>query len=122
MLFGAMFALAGAQIISIGLFAKVFSLTERFSHGQHNLERWLSHVTLEQGLTAGAILTLAGGAGAVWLLWKWIASGFGHLYDVRIVIFLSLCFLVGVQVIFSSFFISMLGISRGTYVGDYDHR
>jgi hypothetical protein len=25
-----------------------------------------------------------------------------------------------VQIIFSSFFLSMLGISRGTYIGDYD--
>jgi hypothetical protein len=27
---------------------------------------------------------------------------------------------LGVQMIFSSFFLSMLGISRGTYIGDYD--
>jgi len=79
-------------------------------------------IAREQGLNVGAILTLAGGSAAVWLLWKWIASGFGRLYDVRVVIFLSLCFLVGVQVIFTSFFISMLGISRGTYIGDYDRR
>jgi glycosyltransferase involved in cell wall biosynthesis len=122
MLFGMMFALTGAQIISIGLFAKVYSFTERFSRSQHSLERWLRRVSLEQGLIAGAILMLAGGSGAIGLLWKWIASGFGPLYDVRVVIFLSLSFLLGVQVIFTSFFISMLGISRGTYIGDYDSR
>ncbi len=122
MLFGTMFALTGAQIVSIGIMAKVYSLTERFSRNQHSLERWLSRVKLEQGLVVGAILMLAGGSGAVWLLWKWIASGFGHLYHVRVVIFLALCFLLGVQVIFASFFISMLGISRGTYIGDYDGR
>jgi len=27
-----------------------------------------------------------------------------------------------VQVIFGSFFLSMLGISRGTFIGDYDRR
>ena len=122
MLFGAMFALTGAQVVSIGLFAKVFSLTERFSRSQRSLERWLTRVTLEQGLVAGAILTLVGGSGAVWVLWKWIASGFGPLHEVRMVIFLSLCFLLGIQVIFASFFMSMLGISRGTYIGDYDSR
>ncbi|MGO8791914.1 MAG: glycosyltransferase family 2 protein [Terriglobia bacterium] len=120
MLFGAMFALTGAQVVSIGLFAKVFSLTERFSRSQHGLEAWLKRVTLEQGLVAGAILTLGGGAGAFSLLWQWIASGFGPLAHVRAVIFLSLCFLLGVQIVFSSFFISMLGISRDTYIGDYD--
>ncbi len=122
MLFGAMFALTGMQIVSIGPFGKVFSLTERFSHRQHSLERWLKRVTLEEGLIAGALLALAGGAGAVWLLWQWIASGFGPLGHLRAVILFSLCFLLGVQVIFASFFISILGISRGTYIGDYDTR
>jgi glycosyltransferase involved in cell wall biosynthesis len=122
MVFGMMFALMGAQIASIGLFAKAFSYTERFLHSQHSLERWLRSVTLEQGLMAGAILTLVGASGAAWVLWKWVASGFGPLYEVRVVIFFSLWFLLGVQVIFSSFFISMLGISRGTYIGDYEPR
>ena len=70
----------------------------------------------------GALLTIAGGYGATWVLWKWIASGFGPMYEVRAVIFLSLCLLLGIQVIFTSFFISMLGISRGTHIGDYDSR
>ena len=122
MVFGMMFALMGAQIISLGLFAKVFSYAERFSRNQHSLERWLLRVKLEQGLIAGALLVLVGGSGATWVLWKWVASGFGHLYQVRVVIFFTLWLLLGVQVIFSSFFISMLGISRGTYIGDYDSR
>ena len=56
----------------------------------------------------------------VWLLWKWAASDFGPFDQIRSVIVFSLLFFLGVQVIFSSFFISMLGISRGTYIGDYD--
>jgi len=118
MLFGMVFALTGAQIISIGLFAKVFSFTERFSRNQGSLEGWLKRVTLEQGLLLGAILTLVGGSGALWVLYKWVTSGFGPMNDVRIVIFFSLWFLLGIQVIFSSFFLSMLGIGRGTYIGD----
>jgi len=122
MLFGMTSALTGVQIISIGLFAKLFSFAERFCRGQRSLERWLKRVTLEQGLMAGAILTLVGGSGATWVLWSWVASGFGPLDDARVVIFFSLWFLVGIQVIFSSFFLSMLGISRGTFIGDYDSR
>lgn len=118
MLFGMVFALTGAQIISIGLFAKVFSFTERFSRNQGSLEGWLKRVTLEQGLIVGALLTLVGGCGAIGVLWKWVASGFGPMNDVRVVIFYSLWLLLGIQVIFSSFFLSMLGIGRGTYIGD----
>lgn len=120
MLFGMMFALTGAQVISIGLFAKVYSFTERFSRSQRSLEYWLRQISLEKGLITGALFTLGGGSGASWVLWKWVASGFGPLDDVRLIIFFSLWFLLGIQIIFSSFFISMLGISRGTYIGDYD--
>ena len=46
-------------------------------------------------------------------LWPFRSDPLGDLF--------SLLFFLGVQVIFSSFFISMLGISRGTYIGDYDN-
>ncbi|HEV2176511.1 MAG TPA: glycosyltransferase family 2 protein [Terriglobia bacterium] len=122
MLFGMMFTLMGAQIFFIGLFAKVFSYAERFSQGQRGLERWLKRVSLERGLMAGTVLVLFGAGGTGWVLWKWVASGFGPLQEMRAVIFFSLWLLLGVQVIFSSFFLSMLGISRGTFIGDYEIR
>lgn len=122
MLFGMMFTLVGAQIVFIGLFAKVFSYTERFSASHRSLERWLRHLRLEEGLIAGASLALFGAGGAVWVLWKWATSGFGPLHEMRAVIFFALWLLLGVQVVFSSFFLSMLGISRGTYIGDYEIR
>jgi glycosyltransferase involved in cell wall biosynthesis len=120
MLFGMVFALTGTQIIAIGLFAKVYSYAERFSPNQRSLERWLRRVKLEQGLLLGAALTGFGASGILWVTWQWVESGFGPLHQIRAVIFFSLWFLIGVQVFFSSFFLSMLGISRGTYIGDYE--
>jgi glycosyltransferase involved in cell wall biosynthesis len=120
MLFGMIFVLLGVQVWFIGLFAKVFSYTERFDHQGRSLERWLRRVTLEQGLVAGAGLALIGLAGDVWVLWEWAASGFGPLNELRSVIFWSLWLFVGTQIVFSSVFLSMLGISRGTYIGDYE--
>jgi hypothetical protein len=122
MLFGMMFTLLGAQIISIGLFAKVFSYAERFSQNQRSLERWLRRVKLEDGLILGMCLVAIGGGGAFWLIAKWAASDFGPFNHVRAVILFTLFFFLGVQIIFSSFFISMLGISRGAYIGDYDSK
>jgi hypothetical protein len=55
-----------------------------------------------------------------WLCLKWARSDFGRFDQMRAIIFFGLWFFLGVQTIFSSFFISMLGISRGTYIGDYD--
>jgi len=120
MIFGVMFTLLGVQIFSIGSFAKVFSYAERFDRNPVSLKRVLKRVKLEMGLLAGAALFLAGLAGCAWVTWRWAASGFGPLHEVRQVLFWSMWLFIGVQIIFASFFLSMLGISRGTYIGDYD--
>jgi glycosyltransferase involved in cell wall biosynthesis len=120
MIFGVMFTLLGMQILSIGAFAKVFSYAERFDHRNHSLRRALTHVTLESGLLLGGGLALTGFVGCVWVVWDWVVSGFGPLHQVRAVLFWSMWLCVGIQVTFASFFLSMLGISRGTYIGDYD--
>src|SRR6266568_4152848 len=109
-----------AQIVSIGAFAKVFSYAERFDRRSVSLRRVLRRVTLEAGLLLGGVLSLAGFSGCAWVTWRWAASGFGELHEVRQVLFWSMWLFLGVQIIFSSFFLSMLGISRGTFIGDYD--
>ncbi len=120
MIFGVIFTLLGTQLLSIGAFAKVFSYAERFDRRSVSLKRVLRRVTLESGLLLGGALFLAGFAGCAWITWQWAASGFGPLHEVRQVLFWSMWLFLGVQVIFASFFMSMLGISRGTFIGDYD--
>jgi hypothetical protein len=120
MIFGVIFTLLGAQILAIGGFAKVFSYAERFDRNTVSLKRMLKRVSLEKGLLLGGILFAAGFAGCAYIAWQWAASGFGPLAQVRGVLFWSMWLFLGVQIVFSSFFLSMLGISRGTYIGDYD--
>jgi glycosyltransferase involved in cell wall biosynthesis len=121
MIFGVIFTLLGAQILSIGAFAKVFSYAERFDRsGTVSLKRLLKRVTLESGLLLGGALFLAGFAGCAWITWEWVTSGFGPLAQLRQVLFWAMWLFLGLQIIFASFFLSMLGISRGTYIGDYE--
>ncbi len=119
MIFGVLFTLLGAQIISFGFFAKLFSYAERFDRNPVSLKRVLRHVELEHGLLLGAGLGLVGFIGDARVFWMWASGGFGRLHDERAVLFWSLWFFLGVQIFFSSFLLSMLGISRDTYVGDY---
>lgn len=112
-----MVMLLGMHIFSIGLFVKVFCYTEKLARNQRTLVRWLKRVKLEHGLTLGALLTVAGGAGDAFVFGRWVADGFGHFDAVRNAFFCSLSLCAGVEVIFSSVFLSMLGISRDTYVG-----
>jgi len=118
MALGMMLALLGVHIISIGLFVKVFSYTEKLTRDQISLARLLKHVTLEHGLLMGGTLALIGFTGDAIVFWQWAAHSFGHLQAVRTVFFCSLSFFLGVEVIFSSVFLSMLGIHRDTYIGE----
>src|SRR5882724_2954542 len=120
MIFGVIFTLLGAQILSIGAFAKVFSYSERFDRGGVSLKRVLKRVTLEMGLLIGGAVFLVGFAGCAWITWHWAASNFGPLYQTRSVLFWAMWLFLGVQIMFGAIFLSMLGISRGTYIGDYD--
>ena len=122
MLFGMTFALMGAQIVATGLFAKVFSYAEQFARNQPSLEKWLQRVKLEDGLLLGITLILIGASGVLWLTVKWAAADFGPFHHLRAVIFFSLWLCLGVQITFSSFFLSMLGISRDTYIGNYERQ
>jgi glycosyltransferase involved in cell wall biosynthesis len=121
MVFGMIFTLMGVQIMTIGFFAKVFSYAERFDNNPISLKRLLLHVKLEHGLLVGAALFLIGFIGSAQIAWYWAAAGFGPLsYGLREILLWAMFLFLGVQVIFSSFFLSMLGISRGTYIGDYE--
>ncbi len=122
MIFGVIFTLLGAQVLSIGAFAKVFSYAERFDRRSVSLRRLLKRVTLESGLLLGGTLFFIGLAGCAWVTWQWAASGFGELHEVRQVLFWSMWLFLGLQVIFASFLLSMLGISRDTFIGDYDEK
>ena len=120
MVFGVIFTLLGAQILSIGAFAKVFSYASRFDRGTLSLKRVLKRITLETGLLTGGTVFVFGFAGCAWITWQWTESGFGPLYAMRQILFWAMWLFLGLQIIFASFFLSMLGISRGTYIGDYD--
>jgi hypothetical protein len=73
------------------------------------------YVTLESGLLLGALLALLGGVAWVLSLAHWRSRHFGPLdpeQTLRIVIPAVVCFTLGFQTILSSFFLSVLGMSR----------
>jgi hypothetical protein len=113
-----MLVLLGVHIFSIGLFVKVFCYTEKLSRQSPSLVRWLKRLRLEHGLLLGAALTSIGLLGDCTVAWQWAHQGFGHLQAIRSVFFFSLSVFMGVEIVFSSIFLSMLGISRDTYIGE----
>jgi glycosyltransferase involved in cell wall biosynthesis len=115
LLFAAMAILIGFQSVVFAMFTKVFAISEGLLPEDSRLSRVSRYVTLESGLLAGALLALAGGGSWVLGLAYWKSQHFGPLDPVqtlRIVIPGVVCLTLGFQIILSSFFLSVLGMSR----------
>jgi hypothetical protein len=123
MLLGMAFVLLGIHLGLLGCFVKAFTYTERLSAGSHTgFASALRRVKLEHGLLAGGSLVVLGFAGDLWFLVRWLEQGAGRLpvaTTMRPAILFTTLLVAGLQVVFGAFFLSMLGISRGDYVGDY---
>jgi hypothetical protein len=114
MVLACLVTLLGFQIISLGLFARFFSLTEHLDGERDRLLRWLDRVvTLERGLALGALVTLPGVLldGAIFL--QWLAVHMGPLNDVRPAIYATTLIALGMQVMFGSFFLSLVRTRKG---------
>jgi glycosyltransferase involved in cell wall biosynthesis len=107
--------LIGAHITVFAVSAKVFGTQEGFLPPNPQFERLFKIVTLETGLLFGCFLLLAGAAILAYALYLWHAAGFGQLSPtrmLRLTLPSATLFMLGVEVIFASFFLSLLGLNR----------
>jgi glycosyltransferase involved in cell wall biosynthesis len=116
LLYAFMAVLVGFQLLAFAVFTKVFAISEGLLPDDPRLNRIFRYITLETGLAVGAILTLAGLAGSIFAVSGWAQTSFGALdpaHMLRIVMPSVFALTLGVQIIFSSFFLSILGLRRG---------
>ena len=104
----------GFQLIAFAFFTKVFAIAEGLLPADPKLTRVFKIFTLEKGIIAGLLLLLAGVAMFLRALWLWQQADFGLLPSVeenlRRLIPAATLILLGIQSIFSSFFMSVLGL------------
>ncbi len=115
MVLGNALAILGSQILSTGLFAKCYAYTEGYEVKDRFISFFLKYFTLERGIYTGGILFLIGLGMNIFILVKWIGAGFGALAEVRPALFALTLVLLGLQMIFSSFFISILLLKKGKF-------
>jgi len=115
LVYAAMSILVGFQAITFAVFTKVFAISEGLLPEDPRLNRVFRWITLEVGLIAGVAGVLIGIAGSVLALGFWGERSFGQLnpsQTLRTVIPAVTCLTLGCQIIFSSFFLSVLGLRR----------
>jgi glycosyltransferase involved in cell wall biosynthesis len=107
--------LVGAHITVFAVSAKVFGTQEGFLPPNPAFERLFKFITLETGLLFGCLLLLLGAGILVYAIFLWHAAGFGDLSPtrmLRLTLPSAACFMLGVEAIFASFFLSLLGLNR----------
>ncbi len=107
--------LLGFQLIAFAAFTKVFAITEGLLPEDPRLNRAFRWVTLETGLLVGGLLMLLGVGGSIFAVSGWARESFGALdteRTLRIVMPSVFALTMGVQITFSSFFLSILGLRR----------
>jgi glycosyltransferase involved in cell wall biosynthesis len=115
LLFGAMATLIGFQSVYFAVFSKVFAIREELVPEDRRLTHLFRYITLEVGLAVGALLALIGVGTWIFGLKYWSAHHFGALdpeKTLRIVIPGLVFLTIGIQIILSSFLLSVLGMRR----------
>ncbi len=110
-----MCVLLGFGLVSFAVFAKVFAITEGLLPEDKRLARLSRYVTLEVGLVVGVVVAATGLALLVAALMYWGRRGFGTLSaseSLRLVVPAATLITLGVQIIFASFFVSILALRR----------
>ncbi|WP_205696686.1 glycosyltransferase family 2 protein [Conexibacter sp. SYSU D00693] len=111
MVAGSLAMIVGTQVVALGLAAHAYG---KYFMGERDtwFDRMRDHYQLEHGLALGGAITLAGVVIGAVILIKWIDNGFGSLSEEKLSVLAATLMIVGVQVFFSSFLLSILGLRR----------
>ena len=107
--------LLGFQLVFFAVAAKVFAITEGLLPDDPSFDRWFRYITLETGLIAGVLLLLTGLGIAISSVVGWAHTGYGPLPPVEMMrrtLPAMLCLMLGTEICFASFFLSLLGLRR----------
>jgi hypothetical protein len=113
MIGGSLFMIVGTQVVALGLCAHAYAT---YFMGERDpwFDRMRARFRLEHGLVLGGFVALAGIVLAAVIVGIWINRGFGAISEERLAIIAATLVIVGIQVFFSSFLVSILGLRRTT--------
>lgn len=111
MFLSSLLTITGYQLIFFGIFAKTYAITH-LGESNKKLENIYKNITIEKAGILGILTIIAGLAIFISILYNWINSNFGELNEIKNSILALTLITLGVQTIFSSFMLSILGIKE----------
>jgi glycosyltransferase involved in cell wall biosynthesis len=112
-----MTVIIGFQLVAFAFFTKVFAIAEGLLPDDAKFSRAFKFFNLEKGITLGLAVLLAGIILSLRAVWIWKQSGFGELppeENLRRLIPAATLIVLGIQSVFSSFFMSALGLKTAS--------
>ena len=108
---GCLLMIVGVQVLALGLCARAYG---RYFLGEEDpwLDRLSGRFRLEHGLLLGGAILLAGLTVCAVIVGIWVERGFGRLAEERLAVLGATLVIIGVQIFFSSFLLSILGLRR----------
>jgi glycosyltransferase involved in cell wall biosynthesis len=108
---GSLLIIVGIEVIALGVIARTYGV---YFMGLHDpfLERMRARFRLEHGLLLGGAILLACLVGGLVIVLDWLAGGAGSLGEGVVALLAATGFVVGVQIVFASFLLSVLGLRR----------
>ena len=108
---GALLMIVGTQVLALGLCAHAYG-TYFMGEKDPWFDRMRARFRLEHGLMLGGVFMLAGVVIGAVIMVSWISHGFGSLSYERLAVVAASVLIVGIQIFFSSFLLSILGLRR----------
>jgi glycosyltransferase involved in cell wall biosynthesis len=112
-----MTVIIGFQLVAFAFFTKVFAIAEGILPHDPAFSRVFKFFNLEKGILLGLAVLLAGIILSARAAWVWRQAGFGELppeENLRRLIPAATLIVLGVQTVFSSFFMSALGLKTAS--------
>ncbi len=108
---GSLLVVVGAQLFGFGLCGRSYAV-HQLGDEDAMFERLSPRIRLEHGLLLGLALSLAGLTVGAIIVGRWVAQGLGGLAEEKLTILSTTLLIVGVQIFFTSFLLSLLGLRR----------
>ena len=111
MIGGSMLTIVGTQVVALGLIAYAYAI-----YFMKERENWFMRARdrfrLEHGLLLGGAVLFGGIIVGGVILGRWIGQGFGELSEAPLAILAATLVVIGTQLFFSSFLLSVIGLRR----------
>jgi hypothetical protein len=112
MVLGSLLSILGLEVVNLGFYAKIYAVTEKLEEKDKLINFLLRHFDLERGVLVGFILFMIGLSINVYILYRWVTPSlwFEGGTQLRAALLAMTLMVIGAQVVFSSFFLSILGM------------